>query len=81
MKSNPILEEVWRIKEQLAAEADYDVDKFFDNLRKWSDEHPHQGPVVHSAEELQQFIASKQRKPAEQSEMALNEKPPKYGAE
>jgi hypothetical protein len=29
MKANPILEEVWRIKDQLAAEAGYDVDRFF----------------------------------------------------
>ena len=79
MKWNPILEEVWRIKGQLAAEAGYDVDKFFDNLRKWSDAHPHPGPVVHSAEELQQLIARKQPAPSERSEIALNDKPPKYG--
>ena len=29
MKTNPILEEVWQIKDQLAAEAGYDVDRFF----------------------------------------------------
>jgi hypothetical protein len=34
MKSNPILEEVWRIKDQLAEEAGYDADRFFDNLEK-----------------------------------------------
>lgn len=36
MKSNPILEEVWRIKDQLAAEAGYDMDRFFEQLRAWS---------------------------------------------
>lgn len=35
MKSNPILEEVWRIKDQLAAEAGYDMDRLFEQLRAW----------------------------------------------
>jgi hypothetical protein len=77
MKSNPILEEVWRIKDQLAAEAGYDMDRFFDNLRKWEAEHPHAGPVVHSAEELRQFIAQKERQRAEAQALALKEEPPK----
>jgi len=76
MKSNPILEEVWRIKDQLAAEAGYDIDRFFENLRKWEAEHPHSGPVINSDEELQQLIAEKERQRAEASAMILNEKPP-----
>lgn len=76
MKSNPILEEVWRIKDQLAAEAGYDVDRFFDNLKKWEAEHPPTGPVVRNAEELRQLIAEKERRRAEQSALTLNEKPP-----
>lgn len=76
MKSNPILEEVWRIKDQLAAEAGYDADRFFDNLQKWMAEHPHPGPVVHNAEELRQLIAEKERQRAEQSALTLNEEPP-----
>jgi hypothetical protein len=74
MKTNPILEEVWRVKEQLAAEAGYDVDRFFDNLRKWSAEHPHPGPVVRNAEELRQLVAEKERQRAGQSSLALNDK-------
>jgi hypothetical protein len=77
MKSNPILEEVWRIKDQLAAEAGYDMDRFFENLRKWEVEHPHSGPVVNSAEELQQLIAEKERLRAEEPAMTLNDKPPR----
>jgi hypothetical protein len=76
MKSNPILEEVWRIKDQLAAEAGYDVDRFFENLRKWEAEHPHSGPVVHNAEEQRQLMAAEERQLAETSAMALNDKPP-----
>ncbi len=41
MKSNPILEEVWRTKDQLAAETGYDIDRFFESLRKWEAEHLH----------------------------------------
>jgi len=77
MKSNPILEEVWRIKDQLAAEAGYDTDRFFDTLQKWAAEHPHTGPVVHSAEELRQLIAEKERQRAGQPALALKEEPPK----
>jgi len=36
MTPNPILEEIWRIKEQLAAEAGNDFDVFFDQLLDWS---------------------------------------------
>lgn len=75
MKANPILEEVWRIKDQLAAEAGYDVDRFFENLRKWEAEHPHTGPVVRNAEELRQLVAEKKRERAGESAMALNDKP------
>jgi len=77
MNSNPILEEVWRIKDQLAAEAGYDIDRFFENLRKWEAEHPHPGPVVNSAEELKQLVAEKQRQRAAEAAMVLNDKPPR----
>jgi hypothetical protein len=75
MKANSILEEVWRIKDQLAAEAGYDMDRFFENLRKWEAEHPHTGPVVRNAEELRQLVAKKERERVEESAMALNDKP------
>ena len=77
MKPDPILEELWEIKDELAREAGYDTHQFFENLRKWEAEHPHPGPVVHSAEELQQLIAEKERQLAEESAMALNDKPPR----
>lgn len=77
MKANPILEEVWRIKDQLAAEAGYDVDRFFENLRKWEAEHPHSGPIVRNAEELRQLVAEKERQHAGETSLAINDKPPK----
>jgi hypothetical protein len=70
VKANPILEEVWRTKDQLAAEAGYDVDRFFAQLRTWSETHPHTGPVVRNAEELRRLAAEK-------SVLALNDKPPR----
>ena len=77
MKANPILEELWKIKDDLAREAGYDTHRFFENLRKWAAEHPHPGPVVHSAEELQQLIAEKERQRAEESDMTFKDKPPR----
>jgi hypothetical protein len=79
MKSNPILDEVWQIKDQLAAEAGYNIDRFFDNLRKWEAEHPHPGPMVKSPEELDQLIAEKDRRRAQGSATILNDKPPGEG--
>jgi len=75
MKANPILEELWKLKDDLAREAGYDMHRFFENLRKWAAEHPHSGPVVHSAEELRQLVAEKERRRAEESAIALNDKP------
>ena len=72
MKANPILEEVWRVKDQLAAEAGYDVDRFFAQLRAWSETHPHAAPVVRNAEELRRLAT-------EESALALKDKPPPKG--
>ena len=72
MKANPILEEVWRIKDQLAADAGYDVDRFFAQLRAWSEAHPYNGSVVLNTEELRRLAA-------EESALALKDKPPPKG--
>jgi hypothetical protein len=77
MNSNPILEEVWRIKDQLAAEAGCDADRFFDNLKKWIAENPPTSPVAHNAGELRQLIAEKECQRV--AALALNEEPPKPG--
>ena len=77
MKTDPILQEVWDIKDRLAAEAGYDVNRFVQQLREWSAKHPHNGPVVHNAEELRQLVAAKERQRAGQPALTLNEEPPK----
>ena len=76
MKTNPILEEVWRIKDQLAAEAGYDMDRFVAQLRAWSAAHPPSGPVVRNAEELHRFLAEEERQLQEESATVLREQPP-----
>ncbi len=77
MKSNPILEEVWRIKDELAREAKNDIHQLCENTRRWAAEHPHNGPVIRSAEELRQLLAAKESEPARPSAPALKEEPPK----
>ncbi len=79
MKSNPILDELWKVKDDLAAEAGYDVDRFLENLRRWEAEHPHSGRVVHSAEELRQLVAEEERKRAEAAALTLKEQPLRPG--
>jgi len=77
MKADPILQEIWDIKDRLAAEAGYDVNRFVQQLREWSAKHPHDGPVVRNAEELRQLVAAKERQRAGQPTAAINEEPPK----
>jgi hypothetical protein len=77
MKANPILEELWKVKDELAREAGYDTHRFFENLRKWAVEHPHSGPVVGNAEELRRLLAAKELARTEASETALKDEPPR----
>ena len=77
MKPNPILEDLWKVKDQLAAEAGYELDRFLENLRRWETENPHSGRVVSSAEELLQQAAEEERKRAEASGLVLKEAPPR----
>jgi len=34
MRKNPILEEVWKAREEFAAECDYDIHKMFEKMRE-----------------------------------------------
>ena len=79
MKPNPILDELWTVKDALAAEAGYDVDRFLENLRRWEPEHPHAGRVVHSAEELRQLVTEEERRRAKAAALTLKDKPPRQG--
>jgi hypothetical protein len=64
MKADPILEELWRIKDELAREAGNDVRRLCENTRRWAAAHPHSAPVVRDAEELRKLIEAEERKHA-----------------
>ena len=81
MKSNPILEEAWRIKDQLAQEAGYDIHTFCQQLMEWAKAHPHNGPIVETANELRGLTQGKECEQAQTQAPALKEEPPKYGGE
>jgi len=53
--TDPILEELWRIKDDLAREAGGDLRQLCENTRRWRAEHPQPNPVVRNAEEIQRF--------------------------
>jgi len=55
VKSDSILEELWAVKDKLAREAGYDVDRFVQNLRQWELAHPQTGRVIGNADELRQY--------------------------
>jgi len=74
MKTNPILEEVWRIKDELAREAGNDLHQLCENTRKWAATHTHAGPALNNAEELRQYLADQ-----EAATPALHEGPPGSG--
>ena len=79
MKADPILQEVWDIKDRLAAEAGYDIHRFVQQLREWSAAHPPTGPVVRNAAELREFIAEQEGRRTSRSTLALNEQRSKLG--
>jgi hypothetical protein len=71
MTPGPILEELWRVKDDLAREADYDVDRIFSELR--AAEAQVSGPLIRSAEDLRRYVTEQERRHA--SGLALNEVP------
>ena len=78
MKADPILKEVWRIKDELSREMAADPDAYFAKLDEIAATEEKAGrKVIRSAEELRQLVAEKERQRAEESAMALNDKPPR----
>ena len=75
MMSNPILEDVWRIKDELAREANCDVRQLCENTRRWMAEHPPTGPVVRNAEELRRLFAGRERQRPAEGALCLNKQP------
>lgn len=71
MKPDSILEELWAVRDKLAREAGYDVDRFVRNLRQWEKEHSQTGRTVRDAEELGQFVAEEEDRQAAASTPSL----------
>jgi hypothetical protein len=75
MITNPLLEEIWAIKDRLAAEAGNDIHVFCEQLRAWESSHLPKGHVLRTPQEIRALLA---RQEAPES-LALREKPPEYG--
>ena len=75
LKTHPILEELWQIKDDLDREAGHDLHRLCENTRQWAKEHAHSGPVVRNAAELRALLAKEE--PADS--LIMREEPPEYG--
>lgn len=82
MNTDPILEELWKIKDSLARDAGYDVYRLGENVRRWAAEHPElMTPLV---QDLAASRAAHEARIAKlpaplTGEMLLREEPPDYG--
>ena len=74
MKTNPLLEELWQVKDDLAREAGYDLNRIFAELR--AAEAQQIGTLIRSAEDLRRYISDQQLQHDAAPAMALNETPP-----
>jgi len=74
MKTNPLLEELWRVKDDLAHEAGYDLDRICAELRTAEAQQP--GTLIRSAEDLRRYVADEERRHHNASALALNETAP-----
>jgi hypothetical protein len=55
MESNPMLEEDWRTKNELAPEADHDIQSLCQNICQSVVAHPRLGAVMHGGEDSKPF--------------------------
>jgi len=74
--TNPILKNLWQVKDDLIREADHDLQRLCENTRRWAAAHPHSGPVVENAAALRALLARKE----DSAEHALREDAPDFGA-
>jgi hypothetical protein len=74
VKTHPILEELWQIKDELDREAGHDLHRLCENTRQWAQEHAHPGRVVRNAAELRALLAKEDL----EDSLILREEPPEY---
>lgn len=76
MKADPILEEVWRVKDKLSREMAADPTNYSAKLNKITDAEEKAGrKIIRSAAELQQYLVKREGQRVEESAFALNDKP------
>jgi hypothetical protein len=76
VKADPILEELWRVKDELSREMVADPAAYFAKLNEIGKAEEKAGrKVIRSAVELRQLAAEKERQLAAESAFALNDKP------
>jgi hypothetical protein len=76
MKTGPILEEVWRVKDKLSREIASDPDGYFAKLKERTNAEEKAGrKVIRSAGELRTLAAGQERQRASTPAMVLNDKP------
>lgn len=75
MITNPLLEEIWAVKDRLAAEAGNDIHVFCDQLRAWESSHLPKGRVLRTPQEIRSLLARQE----EPETLALREEPPACG--
>ena len=74
MKTNPLLEELWQVKDDLAREGGYDIGRIFAELRAAEARQP--GPLIRSADELHRYVADQEHRREAALTRALKEEPP-----
>ena len=57
MITNPLLEEIWAVKDRLAAEAGNDIHVFCEQLRAWESSHLPKGRVLRTPQEIRARLA------------------------
>ena len=55
MEANPLLEELWQVKDQLARESGYSIDRIFSELQAAEARQP--GLLIRSADEMRRYAA------------------------
>ena len=76
MKADPILEEVWRVKDKLSREMVAGPDAYVARLDQITETEERLGrKIIRSAAELRQFADEEERQRARSTVMALHDKP------
>jgi hypothetical protein len=74
--TNPILENLWQVKDDLIREAGHDLRRLCENTRRWAVAHPHSGPVVENVAALRALLARE----VKSTKLALREDAPAFGS-